>query len=288
MKKRFRLDFFLFLMILVLPVIAQEKQKKETKSKFGWHNSIVTGLNLNQTSFDNWAQGGENTFAWQLNVNARFFNDREKSSWANSAKISYGRSRVANQSSRKSIDEIKLESVYTYKIGIAANPYMSITALTQSSTGFKYAGSKKTAIADFMDPGYFTQGIGFGAKIYDGLSMRMGTAFKETFTHDFPQPYADNPKTKNIEKHKIEMGGESVIDFRKKITSTTLVTSKIEMFSNLERFDEIDVKWDSIFSTKISKYFDVNLNVKIFYDKDVSKKRQLNQALALGLSYTFL
>jgi cytochrome c oxidase assembly protein Cox11 len=52
--------------------------------------------------------------------------------------------------------------------------------------------------------------------------------------------------------------------------------------------DEVDIKWDNIFSAKISKYIDVNLNVKLFYDKDISEDRQLKQSLALGLTYTFL
>jgi hypothetical protein len=38
----------------------------------------------------------------------------------------------------------------------------------------------------------------------------------------------------------------------------------------------------------VDKYVDVTLNIKMVYDKDVSKKRQLKQALALGLTYSLL
>ena len=67
-----------------------------------------------------------------------------------------------------------------------------------------------------------------------------------------------------------------------------MVTTKLELFSNLKAFDEIDVKWDNLFTAKLSKYFNVNFNVKLFYDKNISKKRQLKQALSLGITYTFL
>ena len=64
--------------------------------------------------------------------------------------------------------------------------------------------------------------------------------------------------------------------------------SKLELFYDFGALDEIDVKWDNIFSAKISKYVDVNFNIKLFYDKDLSEKRQIKQALAVGLTYTFL
>ena len=73
-----------------------------------------------------------------------------------------------------------------------------------------------------------------------------------------------------------------------KIAENILLTSKLELFSNLQSLKEIDVRWDTIFSSKISKYIDVNFNVQLFYDRDISHKRQLKQALSIGLTYTFL
>ena len=79
---------------------------------------MVGGINLTQTSFDNWAQGGENSYAWQLNLNFKFVNDQEKTNWSNSGKFAYGATKTGDQDSRKSIDEIKLESVLTYKMNL--------------------------------------------------------------------------------------------------------------------------------------------------------------------------
>jgi cytochrome c oxidase assembly protein Cox11 len=50
----------------------------------------------------------------------------------------------------------------------------------------------------------------------------------------------------------------------------------------------VDVNWDNMFSSKISNLLSVSLNVRMFYDKDISSKRQLKQVLALGLSYALL
>ena len=274
--------------ILIVKLIAQEETEQE-KPKYGWQKEIVGSLNLTQTSFDNWAQGGENSFAWQLNLNFKFINDQEKFNWANSGKFSYGSIKTGKLESRKSVDEIKLESVYTHKLAIYVNPYVGVTGETQFTAGYKYGDDTKTQISTFMDPGYFRESIGVGYSSNKNIiKTRFGCALKQTITQDYPQPYADDPTTTKIEKIRNEIGAESVIDLNYKVAENSLLTSKLELFSNLKAFDEIDVNWDNIFTTKISKYFNINFNFKLLYDKNISKKRQIKQAVALGITYSFM
>lgn len=250
--------------------------------------NVAGGLNLSQTSFDNWAQGGESSLAWQLNVNAKFVNDQEKFNWANTGKFSFGRTKVGDQDSRKSIDEIKIESVLTYKMSELLNPYIAGTGETQSARGYQYSGDSKVAVSDLFDPAYLKESVGVTFSPNEIFKTRFGAAAKQTITSDFPIPYADDPETNEIEKTRSEIGAESVTDVSTKISETTLFTSKLELFSNLKTVEDIDVRWDNILTAKVSKYIDVNFNVKLFYDSDISKKRQLKQALMLGLTYTFL
>ena len=100
-----------------------QEQAEETP-EYGWKNGVVGGLNLMQTSFSNWQQGGENSFSFQLNLNAIFENDRENFNWKNTGKITYGNVKVGDQDMRKSIDEIKVESVFTYKMAKILNPFL--------------------------------------------------------------------------------------------------------------------------------------------------------------------
>jgi len=79
-----------------------------------------------------------------------------------------------------------------------------------------------------------------------------------------------------------------VTDVSWKVSENSLFTSKLELFTVFNTFKEIDVNWDNILTTKISKYFNVNFNFKLFYDRDISKMRQIKQAIALGVSYSFL
>ena len=268
-------------------IIAQEKPAEETE--YGWQKEMISGVNLTQTSFDNWAPGGENSFAWQLNVNFKFINDQEKTNWANSGKFSYGSLKTGDEESRKSIDEIKLESVFTYKLGRFINPYAAVTGETQFAPGYDYGIEPETQISAIMDPGYFRESIGVGYQPNDIIKTRLGFSLKQTITSDYPVPYADDPDTENtIEKTKNEIGAESVTDVNWKISENTLLISKLELFSAFKALDETDINWENVLTVKISKYFNVNFNFRILYDKDISRKRQIMQFVALGITYNFI
>jgi hypothetical protein len=278
--------FFLILIAFPITILAQDKPAEEPK--YGWQKEMVGGLNLTQTSFDNWKQGGENSYAWQLNLNLKFINDQEKTNWSNTGKLTYGSNKTGDQEMRKSIDEIKLESVLTYKLGVLINPYVAVTGETQFAPGYNYGTDPKSQISAFMDPGYIRESVGIGIKPNEIVKTRLGAALKHTITSDYPAPYADDPATLDIEKIKNEFGAESVTDLDWKVSENSLFTSKLELFSAFTTFNEIDVNWDNILTTKISKYFNVNFNFKLFYDRDISKMRQIKQAIALGVSYNFL
>ena len=87
---------------------------------------------------------------------------------------------------------------------------------------------------------------------------------------------------------KKEYGAESVTDLEFKVSENILYKSKLEMFSNLEALNEVDVNWDNLVTAKVSEYINVSFNLNLFYDRDISKSRQLKQTLAAGLSYSFL
>ncbi|MEJ2542822.1 MAG: DUF3078 domain-containing protein [Calditrichaceae bacterium] len=277
--KKITLACFIALLIFSF---ANGQETEEKKPEYGWKNEGVAGLNFTQNKFDNWSQGGEDSWSWQLDVNTKFVNDQEKFNWSNSIKISYGKTKVGDSGARKAADEIKLESVYTYKLNHYVNPYAAATGLTQFTDGYDYGQDPKVKISGFLDPGYFTQSAGIGYEPNAHIKSRLGAALKETITKSDTAAiiYADG------EENRVEYGMESVTDISYKFNEILLYTSKLELFSNLNRIDEIDVTWDNLISAKLSKYLTASLNVKLFYDKDISTRRQLKQTLAVGLSYT--
>jgi hypothetical protein len=56
----------------------------------------------------------------------------------------------------------------------------------------------------------------------------------------------------------------------------------------MNRFDEVDVYWDNLFTVKATKYINITWSILLFYDKDMSVQRQLKETLAVGFSYILM
>jgi len=279
----------LFILFQLTAGLCQEKPEKPEKPVYGWQNEVIGGFNLTQASFDNWSQGGDNTLAWQLNLSAKFNKDMEKYNWSNNGKVAFGKTKLGKQESRKSIDEIRLETVYSYKLNLYVNPYISAYGETQLAKGYTYTDTSKVLISNFFDPGYLIESVGLSYSHSKYVKTRLGAAIKETFANEFAPLYSDDSDTPDkIEKVKVEPGAESVTDLTVNLAKDIQFTSRLELFSNIKAFIETDVRWDNVLTAKVTQYVDVNFNIKLFYDRDISYKRQLKQALSLGLSYTFL
>jgi len=285
--KRSNTVFIILTSLLLSNMYLFAQEEKEEAPVYGWKNEVVGSLNLTQAHFDNWSQGGENSLAWQFNLSAKFEQDEADHSWLNMGKFEFGQLKVGDQSSRKSVDEIRLETTYAFRLGWFVDPYISLTGQTQFSKGYDYGTEPATAVSDFMDPGYFTQSVGVGFSSGEMFKTKIGAALRETVTSKFFQ-YADDPGSAEIEKTKVEPGVESVTDFAYKMHENMIFTSNLRLFSNLVQFRQIVVRWDNLVTAKITEYVNVNLNFQIFYDHIISSRRQIKQSLALGVSYSFL
>jgi len=267
-------------------ILAQESQ--EDSVVYGWKKEVIGNLNLTQASFENWQQGGESALAWQTNINSNFILNTVNYEWNNTAKFTLGFAKVGDIEARKSADEISLESVLTRKLSTVFNPFVAFTAKTQLLSGFQYDGDIKTQVSQFLDPGYFTQSAGIGYSPNEWVTTRFGVAVKETITSDFPIPYADDPVTPEIEKTKVEPGLTSVTDFKRELAENILFISKLDLFSDLEAIDRIDVLWENDIVMTVTKLINVTLEFDLLYDKDVSDERQIRQVLSVGLAYKLL
>jgi hypothetical protein len=262
---------------------------QEEEPKYGWQKEATGSLNLTQSTFDNYAQGGENSTAWQVRIGMKFVNEQEHFRWSNTGKLEYGQTKTGKEDFKKSTDEIKVESVFSPKVWKTINPYASVTAETQFAAGYDYGVDPKVKISKFMDPGYIRESIGLAYKPNDIIQARAGAAMKQTIADEFAATFTDDKDTADkVEKVHNELGADAVVDLNYKISAGSLLKSKLELFSNLKAFDEIDVTWDTDLTAKITKFIAFNFNIKLLYDKDVSVKRQLKQVMGIGISYSFL
>ena len=211
---RIRLVCLLLLACLISSVCVQAEEIANTPTAQSlWKNEAIGQLNLTQNRFDNWSQGGENSISWQLGLRGKAQLKTGQYQWTNSGKISYGETQTGGQEFRKSSDDIKIESVFTYSLAKYLNPYLSLKGETQLTPSYEYQDEVKIQIADFLDPGYFIESLGLGYAFDPIIETRLGLAIKESITREFPVPYTDDPDTADIEKIKV-VSRESVEPFR--------------------------------------------------------------------------
>lgn len=277
---------WLFLLICVALMFSQEEEEKK---EFGWTNSVVANLNYTQTGYENWTKGGEKSLSWQSILQYKFIEDQENYNWNTNGKFTFGETKLgSNGEFRKTSDEIKFETVYTYKLGSHVNPYAAFTALTQFSTSFDYSTPKPTKISTFLDPGYFTQSFGIGYADGELFKLRSGLSFKETITSKY-RVYSDDPTTPNkLEDSRFETGLEIAASSNFEIMENVNYSSKLEIFSALDAIKRVDVYFDNVFSAKINDILSVSFTYTILYDFDLSSKRQSKDVLAAGISYSIL
>ena len=254
-----------------------------------WIPSLVAGFNASQIAFSNWTQGGENSITWTLTGDFGLRYKLEHWSFKNQLKAAYGRTKQGGEDFITNDNELYLESVLSYHIlGWKVNPYFSNTVRTQITEGFDYSTTPETKIADFFDPGYVTQSLGFTYDHLESIQTRIGIAFQEVITSQFNQ-YSDDPDTPNeIEDFKFETGIESVTDANYTLDENLLLKTKLRLFSRFESLDVWDVRWDNTITAKVNSWLNVNFGFLLIYQEDQSKRAQIKQALQLGIIYTIL
>jgi len=280
----------LLVLLFTSLLYAQDEKTAEVDSAniSPWTPRGTGALNLTQIALSNWTGGGDNALAWTLIFD--FGLDYNKDNWTlkNSLKAAYGRTKLGNEDYRTNDNEFFLENVLSYNVGWPVSPYLSNTVRSTISKGFDYKADPIIQTADFFDPGYIQQGIGFTYHHEKIIITRLGLSFKETIASDYKAQYTDDPDTPDeIEGFKFETGIESVTETEYALQENLLLKSKLNLFTRFNALDVWDVRWDNSIVAKINEYLNVNLNVVVVYEKAQSLKTQLKQALQIGLTYNF-
>lgn len=266
-------------------VHAQAPTESADSTKNGWKRQFNGMLNLSQAYYDNWAKGGTDALTYEVNLGGEATYDQDKYQWDTKGKAVYGRTKVGSLASRKSSDELNLESIYTYKLAVMVNPFASLTAQSQFTPGYEYSGdTSRTEISYAFDPTYFTETVGLGVTPFKGFKERLGASMKQTMSsREFK--FADDPETDGIESFKQEYGVTSITEYEADLMQNIKGTTRLEIFANFKGWDEIDARWANQITAKVNSLISVNFEYELLYDKDLSKSRQTREGLGVGISF---
>ncbi len=271
----------------------------------GWKKGGVIGINLAQTSLNNWAAGGQNSVSANgiLSLFAKY--KRGKNAWDNSLDLGYG---ILNQEgvkyTKKTDDKIDLLSKYGREA--FKNFYYAalINFKTQMDVGYNYpTDTTREKISNRFAPAYTVVALGIDYKPDAYLSIFAAPLTgKLTIVNDQVLADAGAFGVEKGENTKSEFGGYirmiySKNDFKGEFLKNVSFTTKVDLFSNYSKDPQnIVVNWETLIALKVNKYISVNLNTQLIYDdkiliKDkngVEKPRiQFKELLGIGFSYKF-
>ncbi|HAB54663.1 MAG TPA: hypothetical protein DCE80_21205, partial [Ignavibacteriales bacterium] len=116
----------LFLMLSGTYSFSMDNSLEESR----WLYSGVAGLNISQIALDNWTQGGDNALAFTLLGNFGIKYVDSPWTFSNGLKLAFGRTKLGEDNFRTNDNEFYLESILSYSLGWALDPYLSNTVRT--------------------------------------------------------------------------------------------------------------------------------------------------------------
>ncbi|OQX75192.1 MAG: hypothetical protein B6D64_12125 [Bacteroidetes bacterium 4484_276] len=302
-----KLTLFLF-GFLLFGFISQAQNDADT----AWKTGADFSLMFSQTSFTNWAQGGENNLT--INGFADFYARYEKGKvkWENMLSLAYGQTKTGKQDFRKNEDKIDLLSAY----GIKASDKWYYTAnfnfKSQFAEGFDYHDDdtlKPQKISNFLAPAYISLGLGMEYRPKDYFSIYMSPAtarwiivndqdLADAGAFGVEKAYIDDNGTFiHGETSKFELGAYLRFMFVKDIVKNVNLSTKLELFSDyLNNPQNIDVNWDTKINMTINSWLMASFGLQMVYDDDTpitdkdgntGPRTQIKQLLSVGLNYKF-
>jgi hypothetical protein len=277
------------LSVLLIPLALLAQQDTAKAPTYGWKHKMVAGMNLTQVAFNNWAQGGENAFAWTASLEGKSAQQEMKTDWTTTYRFAYGQAKLQSSGLRKTDDVIDLATVLTYLMGTTVNPYLGATLKTQFAKGFDYAAPGTPPVSKFFDPAYLTQSAGVGYQPAPEVKTRLGAALRETFTSEF-RSYANDPGVAPADwvSTRVEGGAESITEVDWKFAPNMSFTMKLELFAPFKTMDKIIVRDDMGILAKVNDLITAGITVQLINDWRVTPRTQSKQTLSFGLTYALL
>ncbi len=293
-------------LILLMSFLTIQAMASRPEGDTSWKSKYEASLGFAQTSFSNWAAGGENSLAVNGMLNVYKNYAKGKLSWDNYLGLAYGiNMQETAPKVRKNNDKINLLS----KAGIKAWGKWDYAGLfefkSQFDQGFNYPNDS-VYISKFMAPGYFQLSLGMTYKPVDYFYVFISpVGARLTMVNDSKLTNRMDSKGKVIGAFGVigdnttlwQVGGSMNIVFKKDIMKNVNFMSKLDLFSDyLNNPQNIIVGWENNILMKVNKYISLNLATMLIYDDNIDyiddagdahgARTQFRETFSIGLAYS--
>ena len=275
----------LFLVLLSFTTYSQSKKKKDApKPKWKIHGRFA--FLFNQSSFSNWASGGENTVAGNINVNYDFNYKKNNVNWDSRIITGYGLSHISDKGFRKTDDRFEFNTLFGLKTG----KYWFLSFIgnfrTQYTKGFDYKKEPKVLVSEFFSPAYLTFGPGMLWKKSDKLNVNIAPATARfTFVNDF---FSGKFGVEEGENSVFSLGFNLSGYYKFVIMENVEMENILTMYTDyLAKVGNVDVDYQTNIRFKVNKNIKMQMTFHTIIDDDASSRVQFRQLFGLGVNYSF-
>ncbi len=276
----------LFLFLISSSLYAQQKKKDSLPVPVWKIHGRFTFI-FNQSSFANWASGGENTIAGDLNINYDFNYKKKLINWDTRILTGYGLSYVSEKGYRKTNDRLEINSLFGIR-SREKNWFFSnfINFKTQYARGYNYSESSNELVSAFFSPAYLSLGPGVLWKKSDNLNLNIAPASARfTFVDDDFSGKFGVKEGKNVA---FSLGFNLSGYYKLSIMDNIEMENIITIYSDyLNKPKNIDIEYQVNIRFKVNKFVKMHLTAHTILDDNASGNAQFRELFGLGLNYSF-
>ena len=288
-------------MTLAIAMFAQDEQPQ------GWTHKGNFGLNFGQSTYTNWAAGGQNSLNGQGIFNYEIHYLKGKFKWDNTLNTALGYSYFSFKYKPVKTDD-KIE--FTSLAGIKASEHLNYSAelafRSQFANGYDYAVDSTQYTSKFLAPAYVSLGLGIEwvpnphfSLYFSPVTSRLTIVNDEYLASigalgvNHLDAHDTTTHAKN-DRVRYEFGARAVAKFQYPLAKNIDFNSKLELFSNyLWHPEHVDVDWQNMLVLKVNDWLNCNLATHLIYDYDIpfydeagvkieGSKVQFKEVLAIG------
>ena len=276
----------LFCILFSLSTSSQKARKKDSIPQPKWKIHGRFSFVFNQSSFNNWVAGGDNTVAGNMNVNYDFNYKKKNINWDTRLITSYGLSYISDKGTRKTDDRFELNSL----LGIKSTTYWFFSFLfnfrTQYSDGFDYRKEPPALVSEFLSPAYLTFGPGMLWKKSDNFKFNVAPATaRYTFVNDFFSGKFGVEEGRNTA---FSLGFNLSGYYKFRVMENVEMENILNLYTDyLADVGNVDVDYLINLLFKVNKSLKMHVTFHTIIDDDASSRIQFRQLFGLGLNYSF-
>ena len=261
-----------------------------------WDTDLVVTLSASQASYNNWTEGGVSTLASTSTLTGQAIRTTRNWTQTFESRLGIGIVKQDTLNVRKAEDILRLTATSKYQgegFFRSFNPTAAAGIRTQFAPGFNYNSNPfadgrnpPVKVSDLFSPATFTQSLGltYGSKW--GLRQRLGIAMKETVVliERFRMLYGVNP-TGPV---RFQLGVESFTEFDKEVLQNVLLKSSLGLFAAFNQDELPDMLWENVIVMKVNNWLSADFEFVALFDRDLSDRIQLKEALSIGFSFVII